>query len=374
MASRFRNVSRKIFFILNCLLVVLFLLACLAAYLDPARWWMISLLALAFPFLLLLLIVFIFFWLFVKPRYALLSFLPLLVGIKSEGVFFAVHPPHEFNYEKDPAFLRVATWNVARFIEIKKNNNKGSQTRLKMLDLLRQQNADILCLQEFHTSTREDFYDNIGYIQKQLNYPYYYFSFDTDGDKLFYSSIIFSRLPIIDSGLVVYPRPSLPEVLLHADIKFNGDTIRIFTTHLQSVQFKKGDYERIDEIRNTQDSLLTNSKTIFSKLKKAITLRAIQTRAVKEELRKTNYPHIFCGDFNDVPNSYTYFNVRGDMQDAFLEKGFGIGRTFTSLSPTLRIDYVLCSREFSIEQFNRLVKNYSDHYMLVADLRIRHAN
>jgi endonuclease/exonuclease/phosphatase family metal-dependent hydrolase len=58
------------------------------------------------------------------------------------------------------------------------------------------------------------------------------------------------------------------------------------------------------------------------------------------------------------------------MQDAFLEKGSGIGRTFSSLSPTLRIDYILASKEFSIEQFNRVEKNYSDHYMLVTDLKL----
>jgi endonuclease/exonuclease/phosphatase family metal-dependent hydrolase len=372
MAIRFRTLTRKIFFVTNCVIVLLFLLACLVPYFDPEKWWFVSILALAFPFLLFLLLGFVFFWLFVKPSYVWLSLIPLVAGFKSSGVFFAVHPPHEFNYEKDTSVLRIATWNVARFIEIKKNNNKGSQTRLKMLDLLRQQNADVLCLQEFHTSTREDFYDNIGYIQKQLNYPYYYFSYDTDGDRLYYSSIIFSRLPIVDSGLVVYPRPSLPEVLLHADILFNHDTIRVFTTHLQSVQFKKGDYEKLDEIKNYQDSLFSNSRTIFSKLKRAITYRAIQAKIAKQALEKSPYPPVFCGDFNDVPNSYTYSKIRSGMQDAFLEKGFGIGRTFTSISPTLRIDYILVSKKFSIGQFNRLVKNYSDHYMLVADLRLNH--
>ena len=32
---------------------------------------------------------------------------------------------------------------------------------LKMLELLKKQDADILCLQEFHTSTIPEFYDNI---------------------------------------------------------------------------------------------------------------------------------------------------------------------------------------------------------------------
>jgi endonuclease/exonuclease/phosphatase family metal-dependent hydrolase len=58
------------------------------------------------------------------------------------------------------------------------------------------------------------------------------------------------------------------------------------------------------------------------------------------------------------------------MNDAFLQKGFGIGRTFSSLSPTLRIDYILTSKQFSVKQFNRVIKDYSDHYMIVADLKL----
>ena len=355
---------------MNILLAITYLLACLAPYLNPVNWWFISWLGLIFPFLLGLVLLSIFFWLFFKIKYAVILVIILLVGWKSISVFYAFHIPLKFNYEKEPNSLRVVTWNVARFIEIKKNNNAGSQTRLKMMNLLKQQNADILCLQEFHTAAKDDYYDNIRYIQRQLNYPYYYFSFDEDGSKLYYSSVIFSRFPMLDTGIVIYPKPSLPEALLHADIKFNNDTIRIFTSHLQSVQFKKKDYQRIDEIKNYQDSLVSNSRTIFSKVKRSITYRSVQVAIIKQQLKQSTHRVIFCGDFNDVPNSYTYFAIRGDMQDAFLQKGSGIGRTFSSLSPTLRIDYILASKEFSIIQFNRVEKDYSDHYMLIADLKL----
>jgi len=370
MASKFRTFTRKVLIAMNILLATLYFLACLAPYLNPAKWWFISWLGLIFPFLFFLLILSVFFWLFFKRLYAVLLFAVLLVGWRNIGVFFAFHVQTQFNYEKEPGALRIVTWNVARFIEIKKNNNAGSQMRLKMMNLLKQQNADILCLQEFHTATNHDYYDNISYIQKQLNYPYYYFSFDEDGSKLYYSSIIFSRLPMFDTSIIIYPKPSLPEALLQADIKINEDTIRIFTSHLQSVQFHKRDYQRIDEIRNYEDSIVSNSRTIFSKIRKSITNRSLQVDIIKHKLNQSPYPVIFCGDFNDVPNSYTYFAIRGNMLDAFLEKGAGIGRTFSSLSPTLRIDYILASKDFSVLQFNRVEKIYSDHYMLVTDLKL----
>jgi endonuclease/exonuclease/phosphatase family metal-dependent hydrolase len=83
------------------------------------------------------------------------------------------------------------------------------------------------------------------------------------------------------------------------------------------------------------------------------------------------YPVLFCGDLNDVPNSYTYFTVKNGMQDVFLKKGFGVGRTFSALSPTLRIDYIFADERFRIHQYNRVIRKYSDHYMLVADVSLK---
>ena len=59
--------------------------------------------------------------------------------------------------------------------------------------------------------------------------------------------LFFQDIPIIDSGMIRYPRPTLPEALMHADIRINNRIIRVYTTHLQSVQFGKSDYEKIEQ-------------------------------------------------------------------------------------------------------------------------------
>src|SRR5690606_33953427 len=148
------------------------------------------------------------------------------------------------------------------------------------------------------------------------------------------------------------------------------DTIRVYTTHLQSLQFGARDYKRIENIKSGQDGIVDNSKTIFSKLKRGISHRKIQVDIITQVLKDSPFPVLFCADLNDVPNSYAYFEIRGNMQDAFLKKGFGIGRTFNALSPTLRIDYILADDNFEINQFKRIKKQYSDHYMLVADVSL----
>lgn len=371
MASKLRIFTKRILILINYGVVFFFLLACIAPYLDPQSWWFISFLGIGFPFLFLAVAGFMVWWLFVKRKHALISAVALLLGIKSITAFYAFNFPSRFSAAKKPQTIRIATWNVARFIEMKRNNNKGSQTRLKMLEQIRLQNADILCLQEFFHSYDSTLYHNLDYLRDSLGYPYYYYSYEADGDKQFTGNAIFSRFPIIDSGMIRYPRPTLPEALMHADIRFKNRIIRVYTTHLQSVQLGKKDYEKINRIKEGDEGIVSNSKTIFSKIKTASAYRKIQTDIIKQVLGDSPYPLIFCGDLNDIPNSYTYFKVKGDMQDAFLKKGLGIGRTFSAISPTLRIDYILADRRFRVHQFKRIVKNYSDHYMLVSDIELK---
>jgi endonuclease/exonuclease/phosphatase family metal-dependent hydrolase len=163
----------------------------------------------------------------------------------------------------------------------------------------------------------------------------------------------------------------LPDVLLFTDIKYNNDTIRLYTTHLQSNLLNKNDFERLNKIKSGDDSIVSNSKSILSKLKRGSINRGIQAKVIDEVVDVAPYPVLLCADLNDVPNSYTYFTVRGDLQDAFLRKGAGIGRTYASVSPTLRIDYIFTDERFKVKQFNRIVKRLSDHYMLVADVELK---
>ena len=370
MPSRLRIIVRRTMIVLNIITAILYLLSCLALYVKPTDSWFISLLGLGFPIILFSLLFFIFFWLILKLKRAWFSVIILLVGFKSISVFWAFHAPAVFQYKKKPGHIRIASWNVARFLEWKRNNSEKSHTRLKMLEQIKAQGADILCLMEFFHSPDSAFYNNISEIQ-DMGYPYYYFSFDPDGDKQFIGSAIFSKYPVTDTGLVRYFRPSMPEALIYANIKLNEDTIRVFATHLQSVQFRKRDYDAISEIKNVEDSLFANSKTVLAKLRKAMKYRSTQADIVRQILDDSPYPTIFCGDLNDTPNSYTYTTIRGEMQDAFLKKGFGAGRTFSSLSPTLRIDYIFTDEYFKIGQFTRVVKYLSDHFMLISDIELK---
>jgi endonuclease/exonuclease/phosphatase family metal-dependent hydrolase len=114
---------------------------------------------------------------------------------------------------------------------------------------------------------------------------------------------------------------------------------------------------------------LHDSKTLISKLRKGYKYRYSQAQIVRGQIEQSPYPVILTGDFNDVPNSNTYFTISKNMQDAFLKKGSFIGRTFRFISPTLRIDYILADKSFEVNQVRVIHVPYSDHYPVEADLQ-----
>jgi endonuclease/exonuclease/phosphatase family metal-dependent hydrolase len=157
--------------------------------------------------------------------------------------------------------------------------------------------------------------------------------------------------------------------MIYADLRLPQGTVRVITTHLQSVRFNRSDYEGLSDIKRMEDSTLGASRTIISKLKRGYRFRTDQAALVRQQVDRSPHPVILTGDFNDVPNSFTYFTIRAGLQDAFTKEGSGLGRTFRYISPNLRIDYILTDSRYKVLQYHRFRVPYSDHYPVVADLR-----
>jgi endonuclease/exonuclease/phosphatase family metal-dependent hydrolase len=119
---------------------------------------------------------------------------------------------------------------------------------------------------------------------------------------------------------------------------------------------------------------ISESKNIIQKIKMGVLKRASQADFIKDELNHSPYPIIVCGDFNDVPVSYAYEKIGKGLQNAFVEKGSGISRTYSSISPTLRIDNIFTDKNFSIKGFTTIEKSYSDHFPVIADVKYQPGN
>jgi endonuclease/exonuclease/phosphatase family metal-dependent hydrolase len=346
------------------IVVLLFLLTCLTPFLNPQTFWFIGFCGIMAPHLIVLLLLSIIFWLIAKPKLALIPVITLLIGYNQIKTVFAFHIKESFVKEKKANTIRIVDWNVQSLLGLSKNKEVKKHIKEDIATAILDLQPDIICMQEFNNTPLVA--DNISLFSN--TYPYYFFSGDYARRNGYQSGcIIFSKYPIIHSDKIKYP---VAESLIYADLVKGNDTIRIYTTHLQSFKFKKQDYDDIEKIKQQDEDALIASKNIYAKMKLAFKRRGKQTNIVTTEIAKSPYPSVICGDFNDVPNSYTYFQIKGNRQDAFLKKSFGIGRTFNSLALTLRIDYILPTKDFTVHQFGLIDEGLSDHTMLVSDLSL----
>ena len=363
--SRARTFGKKLFLYFNLLVSFLFLYP---QFFTPASFiWVNGFLGLIAPYLIIIEILLCIFWLIAKPIMSLLPLATMVLGWQVVWSVFAWHPGTPFALKKKENILRVLSWNVKGFNGI----TSSSSLKLRSEDMaysIQKWNPDIICLQEYNTNERpDDIANHANYFSKK--YPYNFFSkdFQVAQNDYFSGSIIFSKYKILSAERISFTNGSL----ITAIILKGDDTIQIFTTHLASFRFKQNDFDAMDQSSVANSISLNGKKGVFRKMRAAFMQRAIEAELVKENLAKTNYPAIITGDFNDVPGSYTYKTIKGNWQDAFLEKGFGVGASFLGLSPTLRIDYILANSPWEVRGWESIDENLSDHHMIMADLVLK---
>lgn len=367
MLNKTRSFVRTLLLLVNLGLIFIYLLACLVPFINTGKYWFIALSGLAFPLIFFALLCFMILWLIARSKWFWISLVALLLGTQQIISVFGLNFPQKFSANPKPNTLRVLHWNVEswdNFLDSKHSHLS------EMIDLLKQSNADVLCFEEY--ADLENLKDSNSVTSAIMKLGYLHYAFAATKPNAENDSrgvIIFSKTPIIQSDTFDYGKNTQAEHLIYTDIETGGKKFRIFTTHLQSVRFEYSDYQSLERLKRARDPGYHGSRTIVSKLKAGYQFRYQQAQIVKEKIAESPYPVIITGDFNDVPNSNTYFVIKGNLQDAFLKKGFFIGRTFRFISPTLRIDYILADKSFKVNQFRVIHVPYSDHYPIEADLQ-----
>jgi hypothetical protein len=85
-----------------------------------------------------------------------------------------------------------------------------------------------------------------------------------------------------------------------------------------------------------------------------------QANYIANEKRNSPKPSIICGDFNDVPYSYVYNTMLGDMIDGFKECGSGWMYTFRGRK-AVRIDYIFHDKSLKGLSYYKSDITNSDH-------------
>ena len=259
------------------------------------------------------------------------------------------------------------TYNVHVFDLYNWFNN--FQVRKKMFRYLEKESPDIICFQEFFSSERKDYkYENADTLMKILSAPYRHVVYTlTLHDYDHWGIATYSKYPIINQQVVHFPEPG-GNIFIYSDVVAGVDTFRVFNVHLESDRFQPADYRFVKDldIGKNEDSQVKGYwkriVSIVSRLKNSVIKRAQQAPMMEQYISVSPYPVIVCGDFNDIPSSFTYSELSANLKDAFRESGSGFGKTYLGAFPSFRIDYILHDKIIESTAYHTGVEKYSDHY------------
>jgi endonuclease/exonuclease/phosphatase family metal-dependent hydrolase len=344
---------------LNLLAVLLLLLSYLSIRISPETLWPMAFFGIAYPFLVLANLAGVLWWAIFRRKRMIPSLLAILLGIGHIGEYVQVFGTSDGPEEKSGAF-KVMSWNV-RIFDLY-NWSHGDRTREEMLELIRAEDADILCVQEFLNedaakgrSVRDELLKEFRFTNKADEYT----AHTKQGHH--FGIATFSTSPIVGKGAIHFP-DDLNNLCLWTDIVWGKDTVRVYNAHLASLRFGDQDYRFMKDVEGAStDELEQGGKRIIRRLKSAFIRRAKQMEVIAAHMRGSPHPIIWCGDMNDTPMSYSYHQLRQlDLNDAFVESGSGLGHTYIGDFPSFRIDHIMHASDLRSWGFKTLPDELSD--------------
>jgi endonuclease/exonuclease/phosphatase family metal-dependent hydrolase len=351
----------------NLVAAALLLLSYTASFTDPHSFWPIAFFGLAYPLFLAINVVFIILWLLKSPKFALISLVCILAGYKFLTGYIGFRETTAITVPKSSQnFIRVMTYNVHSFKQFGDKND--TFTKDKMLDIIRKEEPDVLCIQEFFSRTKGE-YNFRKLISEVMKSERYYFVPSVKNDYEAIGMAIFSKLPIIDKGSIPFDNV-IGNGALYIDLKFHGKPFRIYNVHFQSISFQPEDYKYLKDVTKEIDTDVKSSRRIGSRLKQAFLKRSDQVKLIRAHAAECKTPYLVAGDFNDTPVSFAVNTMSSGLNNSFRQKGSGFGITYNGDFPNFQIDYILASKEFNVKNYLIIDKKLSDHYAVRSDLEL----
>ncbi len=241
--------------------------------------------------------------------------------------------------------IQILSFNTKLF----RKPNTYSQFSIEMIQWVARDSSDIKCLQEYSTNATWPLLDVTAQI-KQKGYQGYTFRakvIDSDHSP---GMAIFSKFDLLDSGVVFQDNNTL-NAAIYADLNVKGKVIRVYNVHLASMNLELN--------KTSPEEVLP----ILKRLKSGSIKRSNQMKVLIAHTQSSPYPFILCGDFNETPYSYTYFQLKAQFKNAFEEAGNGFGFTFNEIPYVLRIDHQFYRPDIHAVGYrvNRSM-NISDHF------------
>jgi len=360
--SKTGSVFQWIFIIVTLFAVICLILAYSAYYLSPTgSFSYLAFFGLAYPVILLANLVIMLIWLCLWKKFFWIPFFAILIGFNHISALVQI----DFNPEKPTAgSLKIMTFNVHNLDGIE-GNKKDRSTRSRIIDFLKIQKPDILCLQEFYLKNADTsgFFDR---FNEAINSKYYFYQnyYEYRKKRGIDAIATFSRYPFIGNGSLKLNQKEV--FAIYSDIIIDEEKIRVYNIHLESFHLGNEDYSFYSKLSERELDRLKFQDgfyKIIAKLRKAFIIRAQQVEILRESIAISPYPVIICGDFNDTPTSYSYNILKDDLYDSFRKAGVGFfGSTYAGRFPSFRIDYILFDKSFKAYEYHKHNTDLSDHF------------
>ena len=296
------------------------------------------------PILIIANVLLVFYWL-IRRRWIFLAIpvVTLACCIPYIGTIyqFSLDEP-QYNTQNG---LKIATYNVAMF-----GRETSGFMAQDILAEMRRQKVDVLCIQE---------YNEISGDKKNSESYKEYFPYMQVGRE---DMVIFSRYPITGSKTILFEETN--NSAMWADIDVKGKAFRIFNIHLETTGINRT-RQSAGKIMAQQHQQVDRNRllnAIYGNYMMGMMFRSGQAITIANEKRESDKPIILCGDFNDVPYSFVYNTVKGDLVDGFKECGAGWMHTYRSKNKPVRIDYIFHDESLKGISYYKTELTYSDHY------------
>ena len=295
------------------------------AWIPPNLLGNLNLLSLGFPYLILAHVILTLIWIFKKQKIAIAFALGTLIFYNPIRRWINFSPKTE--NVKTIRDIKVLTFNV----------KYGEYGWDKVKNYIKEQDADIILVQEKDT--------NRAIKRDLIKYP---------------SVILKTKHKIVRQAELIDEKARGNS--FYADIDINGKVIRIINVYLEPFRLHKSMFTKLDALG------FGNVSTLLSHMTPTFQAHEDQVKRIRKMVDLSPYPVILAGDFNSVPNSYEYYNLGKDLQDAFLVAGKGSASSFHDYKVPLRIDYIFTSKSiiplsYKVDQSVKL----SDHYPVIAE-------
>lgn len=346
--------------------IVIFLLTILSAYggkCNPEYLTVPAILCLALPYFATATIILIIFWLLTKRIF--FTALGVLTIVACMGPLSQAMPL-SFSKKAEPgqSTFKIISWNVLHTEDLR---NPDSETN-RAVEFMIKSDADVICLAELDNFKPSEFKNASPELIDSLmrKYPFRAGLSSTDIKVL-------SKYPVDRAG------HSLVSENGHHRFDFfkvnfpGGKILNVGMVHLYSYDLSEEERNVVKDMK-TVDGAKASVKefkgTILSKLRNAFRQRAANARDLRDAIDqiRPSSPLIVCGDFNDVPASWTYNLVRGeDMRDAYAETNHGFTWTYNLHAFYFHIDQMLYRGPLEALSLKVDKINTSDHYPLVGE-------